>query len=294
MQAQVSRTKEYNADRLKGLREFWLRYKRSKTGVAGLIIITAFLFIALSAPYLAPYGPFNTEAGPVLSPPSWHNPLGTDDLGRDVLSMIMWGARVSLFIGFSAVALAVSIGVTVGCTAGFLGGKVDTILMRVCEFFLIIPSLMLIIVLVALYGTSLYTVIIVIGATGWPGAARLVRGEILSLKEREFVESAKAIGERKITIAVRELLPNAISPVIVSSTLQIGGAILIESSLAFLGLSDPSIPDWGGILSAAQTYLATAWWLSIFAGLALSSVVISMSLIGDALNSALNPRLKEV
>jgi len=227
----------------------------------------------------------------VLEPPSKEHILGTDELGRDVLSRIIYGARVSLKVGFIAMGIAILTGTVLGLIAGYYGGFIDTIIMRFVDVMLAFPTLFLILAVVAVLEPSIYIIMIVIGLTGWMDIARLVRAEVLSLKEREFVLAARAIGASSGRIIFKHILPNAIYPVIVAATFSVGGAILIESGLSFLGLGiQPPEPSWGGILSIGKDYITVAWWMSLFPGIAIFLTVLSFNLLGEALRDALDPK----
>ncbi len=228
----------------------------------------------------------------VLSPPSLSHPLGTDELGRDVLSRMIWGARVSLKVGFIAVGIAIAIGTLIGSFAGFYGGVVDAVLMRFVDIMLAFPTFFLILAVISIIEPSISTIMIVIGITGWMDVARLVRAEFLSLKEREFVASARAIGASDLRLIARHIIPNALSPVLVAATFGVAGAILVESGLSFLGLGvQPPEPSWGNSLTSGKDNITVAWWLSLFPGFAILVTVLSYNLIGEGLRDALDPRL---
>jgi len=226
----------------------------------------------------------------ILIPPSSTHPLGTDDLGRDTLAGVVNGARVSLTVGIVASIMSGAIGVIIGSISGFYGGKIDIVLMRVTEIFQIIPMFFLAMVLVVIFGPTIWNVILVLAILAWPGTARITRAEFLSLKEQTFVEAARATGVGTRTIIINEILPNALPPIIVNVTLTAARAILVEAGLTFLGLGDPNLMSWGKMLRYAMPYLRKAWWLSIFPGLAISYLVIGLNILGEGLNFALNPR----
>lgn len=278
--------------RIRRLGGFWRQFKRNKAAVLGLAVSLFFLMIALLGPLISPYDPYELVAER-LQEPCFNHPMGTDDLGRDIFSQVLYGARISLLIGFSAAGISVVVGVLVGSISGFSGGKVDDILMRTTELFQTIPRFFLAILLISFFGSSVWNVILAIGILSWPSTARLVRAEFLSLRERQFVEAAKAVGAGNLNIVVDEILPNALSPVIVNGTLQLASAILLEAMLSFLGLGDPNVFSWGTILNNAQLYLRQAWWMVSFAGIMIAVTVLGLNLVGDGLNDALNPRLKE-
>ncbi|MEZ0212525.1 MAG: ABC transporter permease [Xanthobacteraceae bacterium] len=269
-------------------RRAWRRMRRQKAALFGMAVTALFVFTAAFAPWLAPYGLL--DIGRSFVPPSAEHLLGTDSLGSDVLSNIIFGARTSLMVGICAMATSSVIGITLGSIAGYFGGWVDDVLMRVTELFQILPQFFLAIVIVALFGSSIWNIVLVIGILAWPVTARLIRAEFLTLKRRDFVEAARSLGMSHRDIIVREILPNALPPIIVNGTLQISGAILLETSLAFLGLGDPNVMSWGTMLHNAQEFFNRAWWMAAFPGGALFLATLSLNLIGDALNDALNPK----
>jgi peptide/nickel transport system permease protein len=276
----------------KELKEFWSRYKKNKTAVFGLIIIIFLFFAAALAPWIAPFDPFKTNLPDKFLPPNMVHLMGTDQFGRDIYSRVIWGARVSLTIGFGSSGIAAILGVILGSVAGFFGGKVDELIMRILEVFMIIPTFFLVLSIAAIFGSSLWNVVILIGITGWPSTARLMRAEFLSFKERDFVEAATATGASKTHIIFSEILPNAIFPAVVNTSMLCAAAIMIEASLSFLGLGNPNNVSWGWMLNHAMDYLRY-WWGSLFPGLAIIITVVAFNLIGDGLNDALNPHLKE-
>jgi len=263
--------------------------------VIGAMVIILMASAAVFAPFISHFDPYeqNLSADARLQPPSTRHIFGTDDLGRDLFSRMVHGARTSLSVGFIAVAIMLVVGITLGVLAGYYGGAVDFAVMRLVEVMMCFPTLYLILALLAFLGPSVYYVMIVIGLTSWMGLARLIRAEFLSLREREFVVAAKALGATDMRIAFRHILPNALAPVFVSITFSLGGAILIESSLSFLGLGvQIPVPSWGNIISTGRFYIESAWWLTVFPGLAILFSVLSFYLIGDGLRSVLDPRLK--
>jgi len=267
------------------------RVLKNKLALASLILISAIFIIAVFASFISPYDPYKIDVYHVLEPPSKAHLFGTDELGRDVCSRIIYGARVSLKVGFLAMGIAIFTGTLLGAIAGYYGKWVDTIIMRIVDVMLAFPSLFLILAVVAVLEPSIYIIMVVIGLTGWMDVARLVRAEVLSLKEREFVLAAKAIGASSSRVIFKHILPNAIYPVIVAATFAVGGAILIESGLSFLGLGiQPPEPSWGGILSIGKDYITVAWWMSLFPGIAIFLTVLSFNLIGEALRDALDPK----
>lgn len=270
----------------------WRRFKKNPLSVAGLIVILILSTIAILAPVISPYNPTAIDVNKVLLHPSISHPFGTDELGRDVLSRMIWGSRVSLKVGFIAVGIAIFIGCIVGSIAGYYGKAVDAVLMRFVDVMLAFPTFFLILAVIAIVEPGISTIMIVIGVTGWMDVARLVRAEFLTLKEREFISAARVIGASDFRIIFRHILPNALSPVFVAATFGIAGAILIESSLSFLGLGvQPPEPSWGNILTSGKDNITVAWWLSVYPGLAILFTVLSYNLVGEGLRDALDPRL---
>lgn len=275
------------------MKDFWKRFGKNRGAVIGLLILMVVLICAIVAPFAFPRSPWSMVQRPFLPPFSTDGlPLGTDALGRDVLSGLFHGARVSLLVGLVSTVVALSIGIPIGALAGYYGDAVDDALMRFTEFFQTIPSFALAIVLLAIFQPSLGFVILAIAIVSWPPVARLVRGEVLSLRGREFVEAATLSGQTNLRIIWRQVLPNALPPIIVLASLMVATAILLESSLSFLGLGDPNVMSWGYMIGAARTVLRTAWWLSFIPGIAIVLTVLSLNLIGEGLNDALNPRLR--
>jgi peptide/nickel transport system permease protein len=262
--------------------------------VSGALLTIAVVAMALAAPLLAPYDPAAQQTAMRLEGPSDDHPLGLDELGRDVLSRILFGARVSLRVGFSVVFIAASIGVVLGAMAGYFGGTVDTIIMRVCDILLAFPGILLAIAFVAVLGPSLNNVIIALSTIGWVGYARLVRGQVLKVREIEFVTAARALGARSSRVIFRHVLPNVLNPVIVMATLGLAGAILSEAALSFLGLGvQPPTPSWGSMLSAGRQYLGMANHMAIFPGLAIMIAVMGLNFLGDGLIDALDPKYRK-
>lgn len=270
---------------------------KNKQILFGLTVIIIMYSAAVFAPAISTHDPNEIHLEPAkrLLPPSKEHLLGTDDLGRDLFSRMVYGARISLSVGFIAVLIMLVIGVVLGVIAGYYGGWVDLTIMRLIEVMLCFPSFYLILMILAFLGPSIVYVMFVIGATSWMGLARLVRAEFLSLREREFVIAAEALGASDARIAFGHILPNALAPVFVSATLSIGGAILLESGLSFLGLGvQIPTPSWGNIISAGRFYIDSAWWLTLFPGLAILATVLSFYLVGDGLRTLLDPRLKKL
>jgi len=260
--------------------------------VLGVVLTVFFTTLALMAPLISPYDPLRM-VGQSFRPPEDKHPMGTDDLGRDIYSGMLFGARISLMVGYLAAAASIAIGVIIGGVSGYYGGRIDDIMMRITELFLVIPRFFLALILVALFGASVWNLIFAIAILSWPGTARLVRAEFLSLKEREFVDAARTLGAGDLNLIVDEILPNATPPIIVNGSLEVARAILLEAGLSFLGLGDPNMASWGYMLNNAQRFIRQAWWMAIFPGLAIFLVALGLNLVGDGLNDALNPRLKE-
>jgi peptide/nickel transport system permease protein len=272
-------------------REFLRRFTANRLATAGVVVIVVLFLLSVSAPVITPYEPDAIDAWHVLLPPSGAHWFGTDELGRDVLTRVVFGARVSLKVGFVAVGIAVAIGTVVGLVAGFYGGWVDPLLMRLVDIMLCFPTFFLILAVIAMLEPSIWYIMVIIGLTGWMGVARLVRAEVLSLKSRDFVLAARVLGASDARIIFRHILPNALSPVLVSATLGVAGAILTESALSFLGIGvQPPTPSWGNILTSGKDYLEFAWWLSLFPGMAILVTVLSYNLVGEGIRDALDPR----
>ena len=271
---------------------FLLRLLRHRSSAIGLVILALVLAAAILAPFLYPQSPWRMVGRPFLAPYAMERfPLGTDALGRDVLSGLLHGAGVSLMIGFVSTLAALLIGVPLGALAGYLGGRVDDLAMRFTELFQTIPSFALAIVIVAILQPSIYSIVLAIALVSWPPVARLVRGEVLSLRSRDYVQAAVTLGKTTPRIIMGEVLPNTIVPIIVMASLMIATAILLESSLSFLGLGDPNLMTWGYMVGAGRTRLIEAWWISFFPGLAIFLTVLALNLVGEGLSDALNPRL---
>lgn len=263
---------------------------RDKKAVAGTFILTIFVIAAIVAPILAPYDP-NAMTFAMIGSPSWAHPLGTDDLGRDLLSRIIYGARVSLFVGFFTVALALVAGVVLGVAAGYYGGFIDTVIMRYIDLQWAFPNFILAVYLVAVFGTGLSNVIVAISLAFVDDFARIARGMVLTIKQEQYVDAARTIGMSDWRIMWRHVLPNATAPVIVQATVSISYAILAEASLSFLGLGvEATTPTWGLILAEARSFITRAWWLGLFPGFAIMLTVLSINFLGDALRDYLDVR----
>lgn len=271
---------------------FFARFAQNRGALVGLIILTIIILMAISAPLLFPESPWRMVQRPFLPPLEVDGfMMGTDTMGRNVAAGLMHGAWVSLMIGMVSTFVALVIGVPLGAIAGYYGGFLDDALMRFTEFFQIIPNFALAIVLVAIMQPSVTSIVLAIALVSWPPVARLVRAEFMSLRHREYVEAARLVGQSNRTIILRQILPNAMSPIIVMASLMVATAILLESSLSFLGLGDPNVMSWGYMIGAARTVIRQAWWLSFFPGLAILLTVLALNLVGEGLDDALNPKL---
>lgn len=271
----------------------WQRMRYNRMALAGgLIVLSMFAMAALAS--LISGDPAAIDVSQSLQPPSLAHPLGTDDLGRGVLLRLLYGARISLLVGFVAVGISCLIGIVLGALAGYYGGWTDTLIMRFVDIMLCFPTFFLILAVIAFLNPSIWNIMIVIGMTSWMGVARLIRAEFLSLRERDFVQAARALGASDLRLIFRHILPNALSPVLVSATLGVAGAILTESALSFLGIGvQPPTPSWGNMLITGKQTLGSAWWLSVFPGLAILITVLGYNLLGEGIRDALDPRLKE-
>lgn len=257
----------------------------------GCILLALILLVVIFAPILSTHDPYVLGDNLLMAPGKGHW-LGTDGLGRDIYSMILYGAKTSIIVGVVSAMISGVLGIVIGGVSGFLGGKIDQFISEMINVILMIPTFFLILIIIALFGSSLFNVMIVIGLTSWPSNARLMRVQAMSLKERTFVKSVTAIGESKMQVLFRYIIPNGIFPVIVNTTMSVAGAILTEASLSFLGLGDPNIVSWGQMIFDGKAFMTTAWWISTFPGLATIFLVISFYLIGDGLNVVLNPKLR--
>jgi peptide/nickel transport system permease protein len=272
---------------------------KSKTGTIGLLIVILVFLTAILAEILAPNDPAHTEVSKRLTPPMWMEggspqyPLGTDNLGRDELSRIIHGSKISLIVGIGSVVLAGLIGISFGLIAGFYGGWIDLVIMRIVDAFLAIPGILFMLVILSVLGPNTLTLVLVLGLTNWTQYARIVRGEVLSVKERDFVRAARAIGTKDFGIIMKHIFPNIISSLIVISTLSVATTIILEASLSFLGLGiQPPTVSWGGMLSDGRQYLATSWWVATFPGIAITITVLGIIFLGDFIRDILDPRMK--
>jgi peptide/nickel transport system permease protein len=275
------------------------RLTRRRTALFGLLVVALVVLVAVLAPVVSPFDPLEQDIGQRLKPPGWQDaqgrvhPLGTDHLGRDIAARIIFGSRVALVVGLASVLISGLLGMLIGLLAGYFGGRVDDFLMRLADVQLAFPFILLAIAVIGVLGPSLRNIIIVIGVSSWVVFARIVRGEVLSIREREYVQAAVALGSRDGRILLRHVLPNTFTPWLVVATLDMARVIVIESALSFLGLGvQPPTPTWGGMLADGRVYLSTAWWLATFPGLAILVTVLGINLFGDGLRDTLDPRLK--
>ncbi|MCK9229667.1 MAG: ABC transporter permease [Syntrophales bacterium] len=274
--------------------DFWYRFLRNRLALAGGIVVILLFALSLFAPVIAPYDPGEINIDGVLEPPSREHLLGTDQLGRDVLSRMIWGSRISLKVGFVATGIAMLIGTVLGAVAGYYGRWIDSLIMRFVDVMLCFPAFFLILAVIALLEPSIWNIMVVIGLTSWMGITRLVRADFISLKERDFVQAARVIGATDVKIIFRHILPNAMASVLVAATLGVAGAILTESALSFLGIGvQPPTPSWGNILTAGKDNIDIAWWLSLYPGLAILITVLGYNLLGEGIRDSLDPRLRE-
>ena len=275
-------------------KEMWRMFFRNKAALFGLALLLAIIFMAFMGPFLYRVDPFDIVWAPMAPPGEEGILLGTDYLGRDILSGIIHGARATLAVGAAAAFCTIIIGVTLGALAGFYGRWVDNLLMRITEFFQVLPPLLFAMVLVTLFAPTLWTISVAIGVVSWPSVARLTRGEFLRIREMEYVVAARSIGSRNMRIIWRVILPNALPPLIVTATLIVGVAILFEAGLSYLGLSDPNIMSWGFMIGSSRDYIFETWWAVTFPGVAIFLTVLAVSLVGDGLTDAFNPKLRQL
>ena len=271
----------------------WAVVQKNTQLKVGLVLLCILLFVALFATILSPYDPHYLSNELVEGPSSLHI-LGTDGLGRDVLSMLIYGTRTSLIVGVTAAFIAGIIGTLLGGIAGFFGGKTDAVLGEFINVFMMMPTFFLVLIVVALFGSGLFNVMVVMGLTSWVGNAKLMRAQAMSLRQRTFIKSAESIGESRLAILFRHVIPNGIFPIIANTTMGIASAILTESSLAFLGLGDPNVISWGQVIQSGKSYLTNGWWICLFGGLAIIYTVVTFYLVGDGLNRVLSPKLRNL
>jgi peptide/nickel transport system permease protein len=273
--------------------DFQKRFLKNRMAVSGSVLVILLFLVSLLAPWIAPFDPNAIDLKNVLAPPSAGHPFGTDPLGRDVFSRMVWGAGISLKVGFVATGIAILIGTALGALAGYYGRWVDAVIMRFVDIMLCFPTFFLILAVIALLEPSIWNIMAVIGLTGWMGVTRLVRADFIALRERDFVQAARAVGAGDGRIIFRHILPNAMASVLVTATLGVAGAILTESALSFLGIGvQPPTPSWGNILTAGKDHIDSAWWLSLYPGLAILVTVLGYNLLGEGIRDALDPRLR--
>lgn len=282
---------------MRGLRSFTAGLRLSPIAAVCLTVLAGFFLVAVLAPYLAPYDPALPDLRARLAPPAWAeggamaHVLGTDHLGRDMLSRLLYGSRIALTVGFFGVIVAATIGTLVGLLAGYLGGRIDALLMGIVNTLMAIPNTLLYLTVLAVFGQSLLLLIIVIGSINWTTFARVVRGEVLSIKRREFIEASRAIGQRRIVTMVRHVLPNVLGPIIVIATMNVAMLIILEATLSFLGFGvQPPTVTWGRMLADGRNYVATAWWLAALPGIMITTLTLSLIFLGDWLRDRLDPR----
>jgi len=271
---------------------FWRKFRHKRTAVFGAVLVIILILLSLADPVIAPYSPDKQDLSQKLRPPSVSHWMGTDEYGRDVLSRMLYGGRISLSVGFVAVGISLFVGVLLGALAGYFGGWVDQAIMRTVDIVLCIPTLFLILMLIVFLGPSLFNIMVIIGLTSWTELSRLVRAEFLTLKQRDYVSAARAVGASNRRIIFIHILPNALAPIFISATFGVAGAILLESGLSFLGLGvQPPMASWGNILTSGKDYITQAWWLTMTPGLAIFITVLGYNLLGDGLRDIMDPRL---
>lgn len=275
------------------MKDTFKQFQKNRAAIGGLAIVGALVISAIFAPWIAPSDPLKMDFGALLQPPSRSHILGTDMYGRDIASRILYGSRVSLQVSFLIVTMGAGIGITAGGLAGYFGGLLDMIIMRLVDMLLAFPSILLALLIASVMGPGLTSVMVAVGAVSWLSFARVVRAEILSIKERDFITAARALGASDFRILVRHVLPNCIAPVIVLSTLQMATALIAAASLSFLGIgAQPPLPEWGSMLNEAQEFLREAWWYAFFPGMAIVITVLAINFVGDGLRDALDPKMR--
>lgn len=273
--------------------ETWRRLKRSKLAMVGLFILSVLFITAIFADFIAPYHYATQNLRETFQSPSLKHPFGTDDFGRDIFSRIIYGARISLEVGFLAVGIAIVVGGLLGAVAGFYGGKLEQLIMRTTDVLLSIPSILLAISIVAALGPGLVNLMIAVGISSIPAYARIVQASVMSIRELEFVEAARAVGSSDVRIIFKHILPNCLAPIIVQATVGVATAIIVAAALSFIGLGiQPPVPEWGAMLSGGRSFIRNYWFMTVFPGLAIMVAVFALNLLGDGLRDALDPRLK--
>jgi peptide/nickel transport system permease protein len=272
----------------------WRRFRRNRAALLGLFLFAIVVIMALTAGFIEPDDPLRRAGVPLTAPfINWDTPLGTDQLGRDILAMLFYGARISLLVGVVATLISIGIGIVIGALSGYFGGWVDDVLMRITEAFQTIPSFVLLLTLVAILGSKIEWIALAIGVVSWTAPARMVRAEFMSLRDREFVDAARNLGVSNTAMIFKEIMPNAIPPIIVYASVVMALSILLESALAFLALGDPNYASWGNMIGQGRAVLRSAWYCAAIPGVAIVLTVLSFSLLGEGLNDALNPRQKK-
>lgn len=274
------------------------RFVRNRAGVLGGYLVLVLILLALITPLITPFNPLLIDVGGQLSAPGWRHLMGTDEFRRDIFSRVMYGARISLAIGFIAVSISATLGTAIGAISGYFGGLVDQALMWVTDLLLSLPRLVLLLAIIGFFraagAQSLFLIVVVLGLTGWMGVARIVRSQVLSLKEQAFIQAARGMGMPTRILLMRHLIPNCLAPVIVYGSLAIGSTILVEASLSFLGLGvPPPTPTWGNIVNDGREYLRSAWWITMFPGGMIVFAVMSFNLLGDGLRDAMDPKTRQ-
>lgn len=273
--------------------ELWKALRRNRLAMAGAAVVALLIAAGVAGPWLAPYDPLKQDLSQALQGPSWAHWFGTDSFGRDVLSRVLYGSRISLMVGVASQAIAFALGVLLGVVAGYYGGRTETAIMRLADVTLAFPTLLLLIAITAAFQPSLVVVFVAIGVVGWAGMARLVRSQALVVRELDFVQAARALGMGDARLLLRHVLPNCLAPAVIAVTLGMAGAILLEAALSFIGLgAQPPTPSWGAMISDGRDFLRTAPWISLFPGLAIGFVVLGFNLFGDGLRDAMDPRLR--
>ena len=274
--------------------DFAQSFAGNKLAMGGFAIVLILFVVSLLAPWISPYEPTAIDLRNVLAAPSWQHPLGTDQLGRDILSRMIWGSRISLKVGFVSTGIAIIIGALLGAVAGYFGRRVDALIMRIVDIMLCFPTFFLILAVIAFLEPSIWNIMLIIGLTNWMGITRLVRADFITLKERDFVKAARVIGAGNWRIIFIHILPNAMASLLVAATFGVAGAILTESALSFLGIGvQPPTPSWGNILTDGKDNIDIAWWLSLYPGLAILVTVLGYNLLGEGIRDSLDPRLRE-
>lgn len=288
----MTKTEETKTKRAAFIFKAWRRFKKNPLVLVGLFIISIIFFMAIAGSVISPFNPDQIIFSDIYDPPSSKHLLGADQLGRDVLSRVIAGARSSILVGVVAVMISTTIGISIGAIAGYYGGRASMILMRFTDIVMTVPSLFFTIIMISVFKVQgLGVIMMVIGLLGWPGIARVVRSEVMSAKERAYIEASRSMGERDMIILFKEIVPNVITPISIMATMRMGRSILTESSLSFLGLGDPRVITWGRMLVEGQSVLTTAWWIAIYPGFMIFLTVLAFNLLGDGLRDALDVKM---